>query len=233
MNILKRAILFSLVILPIQFIYSQDGVTYVSQDLESWNAVALKYKLNKKVSFDLEQGFRFNTDASLLDQALTELSFNFKPIKSLKFGLGFRYIADRGGNLAFDNDFRLNIDAAYKHRVKDFSFKYRLRYQNRNEIGSSRDDGDYFKNYLRLKGSFKYKINNWKLDPLFTIEGFRDLTKYTGSFDKVRFTLGSAYTLKKLGAINAFYGIEYTLGSSYPKTTYIIGLGYTFTIKRK
>jgi hypothetical protein len=59
------------------------------------------------------------------------------------------------------------------------------------------------------------------------------MTKYTGGFDKLRFTLGTNYSLKKFGSIKAFYRLEYELGSNYPKTTSIIGLGYTFTLKNK
>lgn len=214
-------------------IFSQDGFTYISQDLESWNKIGLKYKINKKFGIGLEQSIRLNQNASTIDQVLTDLNFKIKPTSYLNFELGLRYVSDRGGNDLFDNDFRFNLDAIFKHKVKPFSFKYRLRFQNRNEIGLSTAEGDYFKNYLRFKASAEYNIKKWKFDPVFSAEIFRDMTKYTGGFDKLRFTLGTSYSLKKWGELAAFYRIEQSLGATYPKTTYIIGLGYTFTLKNK
>ncbi|NOQ71304.1 MAG: DUF2490 domain-containing protein [Crocinitomix sp.] len=233
MQLIQKAFLLCAIIFIIPSSFSQDGFTYVSQDLESWNTIGLKYKVNKKFSFGLEQGIRLNQNASTVDQVLTDLSFKLKPTPYLNFGLGLRYVSDRGGNDVFDNDFRFNLDAIFKHKVKSFSFKYRVRYQNRNEIGLSTAEGDYFKNYFRFKAGAEFNINKWKLDPVLSAEIFRDMTKYTGGFDKVRFTLGTSYSLKKFGEIDAFYRIEKSLGTNYPKTTYIIGLGYTFTLKNK
>lgn len=233
MHLFQKALFCCALILNTPFVYSQDGYTYVSQDLESWNSIGLKYEINKKISIGLEQGIRLNQNASLADQILTDLSLKIKPTKHLNFGVGLRYVADRGNNELFDNDFRFNLDAIYKHKVQAFSFKYRLRFQNRNEIGLSTAEGDYFKNYFRLKAGIKYNIKSWKLDPVFSAELFRDMTKVTGGFDKLRFTLGTSYSFKKWGELDAFYRVEQSLGTSYPKTTYIIGLGYTFLLKNK
>jgi hypothetical protein len=231
MHLIQKALLFCALIFIVPFVYSQDGYTYVSQDLESWNSLEFRYKFNKKFSIGLEQGIRLNQNASTVDQVLTDLKFKVKPTDHLNFGLGLRYVADRGGNDLFDNDFRFNLDAIYKHKLKPFSFQYRLRFQNRNEIGLSTAEGDYFRNYLRLKAGVKFNIKKWKFDPVFSAEIFRDLTQYTGGFDKLRFTLGTSYSFKKFGAIDAFYRIEQSLGTVYSKTTYIVGLGYTFTFK--
>ncbi len=229
----QSVLIFSILFFFAQSIFGQDGYTVVTQDLESWNTIGLKYKVNKKFNIGLDQGIRLSHNATTVDQVLTDLNFKLKPTSYLNFGVGLRYIYDRGNNDLFDNDFRFNIDAVYKHKLKNFSFKYRLRYQNRNEIGLSTDEGDYFKNYLRLKAGFEYNIKSWKFDPVFSTELYRDLTKYTGGFDKLRFTIGTNYSLKKSGELNAFYRLERELGASYPKTTNIIGLGYTFTIKNK
>jgi len=211
----------------------EKGTTIVTQDLESWSKIGFKFKAHKKFSIGLDQGFRFNKNSTTMDQMFTQAKFKIKAGNNLKFGAGFRYISDRGGNDLFDNDFRLNLDAIFKHKVKDFTLQYRLRYQNRNEIGLSADDGDYFKNYLRLKAGVKYNIKDWKFDPKLSTEIFRDLTKVTGGFDKLRFTLGTSYGLKKYGEFGAYFRLEKELGTSYPKTTNIIGLNYAYTFKKR
>lgn len=233
MHLFRKALLSCALFFFIPYTNGQDVYTYVSQDFESWNSLQLKYKFNKKFSIGLEQGIRLNQNASIVDQVLTDFKFKIKPTNYLNFGIGLRYLADRGNNDLFDNDFRFNLDAIYKHKIKPFSFQYRLRFQNRNEIGLSTDEGDYFRNYLRLKAGAEFNIKKWKFDPILSAELFRDLTKYTGGFDKLRFTLGTSYSLKKWGEVDAYYRIERSLMTSYPKTTYIIGLGYTFTFKSK
>lgn len=212
---------------------TEEGTTIVTQDLESWSKIGFKFKPHKKFSIGLDQGFRFNKNSTILDQMFTEASFKLKATDKLKFGLGLRYISDRGGNDLFDNDFRLNLDAIFKHKVSDFTLQYRFRYQNRNEIGLSSEEGDYFKNYIRLKVGVKYNIKDWKFDPKFSTEIFRDLTKVTGGFDKLRFTLGTSYDLKKYGELGIYFRLEKELGASYPKTTNIVGLNYVYTFKKR
>jgi len=212
---------------------TEDGTIVVTQDIETWSKVGLKFRPHKKFVLGLDQGFRFNKNSTLLDQLLTDVHFKYKPTNYLNFGLGLRYISDRGGNQLFDNDFRIHMDAIFKHKKNNFKFQYRFRYQNRNEIGLSTAEGDHFKHYLRLKAGIKYNIKNWKLDPIFSSEIFRDMTKVTGGFDKLRFTLGTTYNLKKYGELGTYYRLERELGSNYPKTTSIIGLNYVYTLKKK
>lgn len=211
----------------------EEGTTIITSDLEVWSKIGLKFKPNKKFAIQLDQGLRLNNNSSIVDQYFTDLGFKFKATKNLKFGVGFRYIGDRGGNDLFDNDFRINFDAIFKHKVKSFDLQYRLRFQNKNEIGLSTTDGDYYKNYFRLKAGIKYNIKNWKFDPTFSTELYRDMTKVTGGFDNIRFTLGTSYNMKKFGALGMYYRVEQELGVSYPKTTYIVGLNYVFTINKK
>ena len=212
---------------------TEEGTTIVTQDLETWTKIGLKFKAHENFSLGLDQGFRFNKNSTILDQMFTEAHFKVKATQNLKFGLGLRYISDRGGNDLFDNDFRFNLDASFKHKANDFTFQYRFRFQNRNELGLTVDEGDYFRNYLRLKAGLKYNIKDWKFDPKFSTEIFKDMTKVTGGFDKLRFTLGTSYDLKKIGEFGAYYRLERELNSSYAKTTSIVGLNYVYTFKKR
>lgn len=214
-------------------VYAQDGGYVVTQDFETWTTIGAKFKPNKKWTLGLEQGLRLQQNSSITDQVLTELNIKWQPIKLVEVGLGTRYTLNRGNNEEFDNDFRWNLDIALKHKIKRFDFKYRIRYQNKNEIGLSKVDGDINKNYLRIKLATKYNIKNWKFDPEFSGEIFRDLTKYTGSFDKIRWTIGTSYNFKRAGEIGLYYRMERDLGVNYPKTTSIIGLNYVYTFKKR
>lgn len=210
---------------------AQDDYTIVTQDLETWSKVGLKFKVNNDFSLGLNQQFRLNENSSSMDQIITNFDTKYKINKSLYFGLGFRYIADKKSDDSFQNDFRYNIDAGYKHSINQFSLNYRLRYQNKNEIGFSKTDGDDIDHVFRLKIGAEYNIKNWKLDPQFSTEIFNDLTQSTDKLYKVRFTLATDYSINKMNSIGAFYRLERELNESYPKTTYIIGLNYKFTLK--
>ena len=214
-------------------LFSQDSYAVVTQDFETWTSMGAKFKPNKKWTLGLKQGLRLKQNSSITDQVLTDLSIKWSPIKLIEIGLGSRYILDKGGNDEFDNDFRWNLDFSLKHKLDRFSFKYRVRYQNKNEIGLSKGDGDISKNYLRLKIGLKYDIKKWKLDPQLSGEIFKDLTRYSGSFDKLRWTIGTSYNFKKFGELSLYYRMERELGVSYPKTTSIVGLNYTYTFKKK
>jgi hypothetical protein len=212
--------------------YAQDGTTIVTQDLETWTSIGIKYKPTKKITFGLNQELRINQNSTLIDQIFTDLSFGYKLTKSFYLGLSTDFILDRGAKFPFEKDLRVQLDFGYKHKKKDFSFNYRLRFQNRNELGLSSSEGDHFKNHLRLRADINYNIKNWKFDPSFSAELFRDLTKNTGRFNELRFAIGTDYSFKKWGELGLFYLYQRALGTSYPKNTFVIGLNYTYTIKK-
>lgn len=215
------------------FGFSQDD----DEDLASWTSLTLKYKLDKKWTFNLEGQLRTKEDISEVDEYFSELGTSYTLFKGFKLGTGLRYIRenDNVGNIqGYENHLRFNIDASYKHKINDFSLKYRLRYQNKNELGISTSDGDYAKQNLRFKTSLEYNINNWKLDPKFSAEIFNRFGKEEeNEFSKYRLTLGTEYKLKKTGTIGVFYRIQKELNEDFPEFTNIIGLNYTYTFKNK
>lgn len=214
--------------------FSQEEYT---EDLESWTSLNVKHKLNNKWAFNLEGQLRLKENVSEVDEYFGELSTYYSLSKNFKLGVGLRYIRenDNVGNIqGYENHFRYNLDASYKHKLKDFSFNYRLRYQNKNELGISTSEGDYAKQNLRFKTSLEYNINNWKLDPKFSAEIFNRFEKDDGSeFSKYRLTFGTEYKFKTLGTMGLFYRIVRELNESVPETTNIIGLKYTYTLKNK
>lgn len=204
-----------------------------TNDLESWNSINLKYKLNKKWSFDVETQLRLKDDISEIGEYLGELNTQYSVSKKIKLGGGIRYTSknDNTGNIqGYENYFRFHVDANYKHKINDFSLKYRLRYQNKNELGVD----DYDNQHIRFKTSLGYNFKNWKLDPKFSAEIFNHLEKGAkNGFDKYRLTLGTEYKIKKAGTIGLFCRIEKELNETIPEITKIIGLKYSYTLKNK
>ncbi|MBU2950081.1 DUF2490 domain-containing protein [Tamlana agarivorans] len=210
--------------------FSQNEDT---KDLEGWSSIRLKYKLNKKWSFELEEQLRLDEDISEISGYFTQLSAEYTLIKNFKIGGGLRFtrVNDNEGKVqGYENYFRFQLDASYKHKINNFSLIYRFRYQNRNEFSVD----DYANQKLRLKAGIEYNIKNWKLDPKFSAEIFNRIGEADDrGFKKYRLTLGTDYKFEKLGTIGLFCRMEEELNETMPKTTNIIGLKYTYTIKNK
>lgn len=222
-------ILVFLISLYVVNIKGQENFSKITSDFETWTSAELNTKLSKNLSVALEQGLRLSKNSSQLDQALTEANISFQVFKKIELGAGFRYIYDSSNEGSYHNDFRFNFDASYKEKINRLSLKFRLRYQNKNELGYRISEGDLNKSDFRFRLSSTYNIKKWKLDPKLSTELFR--SNNSGQFEKIRFSFGTEYNLKNSGQIGAFYRVERELNVGLPKTTYITGLKYTYTFK--
>ncbi len=207
-------------------------------DFETWTSAAVKYKANKKWDFGLEQQLRLKENSSVVSGYFTELNATYEPIKNFGFGAGLRFIRKndtKGNKQGYENHLRFNLDAYFKHKLERFDFKYRLRYQNRDELGVSTSDGDFPNQYVRLKGGMEYNIRKWKLDPEFSAEIFYHSQKEDDDegFNKYRITLGTSYKFKKAGKIGMYYRFEQEINAVQPKSTNILRIKYIYTFKKK
>ena len=219
---------------------SQEGQWIEVRDFETWSSAGIKLKINKHWEFGLEEQLRLKTNSSLVDSYFTELNAKYKTKSRFEFGAGLRYLKEndnKGKIQGYENHLRYNFDLGYKHFLNRFKLGYRLRFQSKNELGVSTEEGDYLNRHFRFKIGSKYNIKNWKFDPKLSAEFFYHMEEgKENGFDKFRATLATSYKLKKYGEISIFYRIERELiatYSSYPKTTYILGLNYIYTIKIK
>lgn len=217
--------------------FSQQGQWVEIRDFETWTSAGIKLKLDKSWEFGLSEQLRLKENSSVVDVYFTELEIKYKGFKRIEIGGGLRYIKENdnvGKIQGYENHFRFNLDLAYKHKWDRFTFKHRLRYQNKNELGISESEGDYMNHHFRLKTGVNYNIKNWKFDPKFSAEIFHHQEqKVENGFDKWRVTLGTSYDLKKYGEIDLLYRMEKQLNTPYPKTFNIVGLSYVYTFKIK
>ena len=213
---------------------AQNSTSVVTSDFESWISAGIRLKLHKKWSFELSEEFRLEKNSTQIDQYFTNLSIGYAPFKFIEFGTAFRFSQYNEEEDGYSPHYRINVDVAFKHKLKRFSFNYRLRYQFKNDLSETSADGDYFKHGFRLRAKASYNIKKIPLEPSFSVEMINKYEKYTlPTFDKLRFTAALAYDFKKYGKVKLFYSLEQEVFISYPKTTSIVGLGYVYTIKIK
>ena len=218
----------------IGLLFLQNTLAQEDNGLASWNAIGIKYKLNKKITFDLEQHLRYKEDFTLIDEYFTQFETGYKFAKNFELVGGLRFIRenDTEGRLqGYENHFRIQTDLKYEHEINNLNVGYRFRYQNKNNL----DEDDVARQNFRFKTNLKYKIKKWPLDPSFSAEIFNRY-RTDGSangFSKYRLTFGTDFKLKKIGKFKFYYRLEKELNVDTPETLKIIGLKYTYTIKNK
>ncbi|SDR80994.1 Protein of unknown function [Polaribacter sp. KT25b] len=226
-----KLVLLNIVLFTSVNLAQSEGET----DWASWSTIGVEYKLNKKWSFGLEEQFRLKENFSETDNFFTQLNADYQLFNNFKLGAGIRYIRenDNTGNIqGYEDHFRFQFDAAYKHKINNFNLGYRLRYQNKNELGVSADEGDYVNQNIRFKTSVEYNFNNWSLDPKFSAEIFNRFQEgEENGFNKYRLTLGTDYKIKNIGKVGLFYRFEKELNVDFPDTKNILGLSFIYNIK--
>ncbi|EAR01338.1 DUF2490 domain-containing protein [Maribacter sp. HTCC2170] len=223
----------TIILLILAIFVTNISVGQEANDVAFWSSIKIGYEPNKDWEFALEGQLRLKEDISELDEYFPELTVTRKLVKGLKLGLGARYVFfndNRGSIQGTENHFRFHTDLSYKHDIHDLTLRYRIRYQNKNELGVSEADGDIPIQRVRLKLGVEYNIPNWKLDPEIAGEIFSRFKKGEESeFDKYRITLSTSYKIKRAGKIGAFYRLERDIQSIDRWSIYIIGLKYGYT----
>ncbi|NNC69441.1 MAG: DUF2490 domain-containing protein [Flavobacteriaceae bacterium] len=214
--------------------YSQDD----SSDLNSWFVAAIEFEPAKKFKLGIETQVRLKEDISVVDQYFGEFNALYKLPYGFRIGGAFRYIRDndtRGNIQGYENHIRYNFDISYRHKITRLQLRYRIRYQNRNELGISQNDGDVHREAVRFRTRFDYDFKNWKLDPIIAGELFNRFRArdYDNGFNKYRLTLGTNYKVKKIGRFSIAYLFENEFNIEDPRKFHIIKLGYLFEVKKK
>lgn len=185
-------------------------------DLEGWSSVQLDVKATERLSFSAAEHLRYKNDISTLNTYFTQLETNYEIFKGFQLGAGVRFIKkndDIGNKQGIESHFRYQIDARYKHKVKQLNLSYRFRYQNKNELGLSEEEGDIAKEQLRFMMDIGYKLK--PIGIVFKLKGelFDNISKGSGSrvINRNRFTLMASKRFNKVGKFSIFYRVQETI----------------------
>lgn len=204
-------------------------------DLEGWSAVELNLKATKKLSFSVAEHLRFRNDISTVKNYFTQIKVNYEILKNLELGAGVRYITkndDVGGQQGYDPFFRYQFDAAYRHKIEKVDLFFRLRYQNKNQLGRSESEGDVAKEFIRTRFGVGYKIKPLKLTLRVFAEHFNQPTnsRIEQNETRMRYTLKLNRRFKKIGAFTVFYGIQNNSVGDVKTKKSFLGLKYAYKI---
>lgn len=223
--------IFLFLLCCVQVNWAQDD----QRDFESWTSAELRYKPTKRWKTGMELQMRLKENSSVIDGYFAELTGGYEIFKNFDLGLGFRFIRkndNKGAIQGYENYGRIHADASYKHKINRLALGYRLRYQNRDELGVSNENGDFADQYIRLKVGTEYDFKKWKLDPQLSAEIFHHSERNEeNEFNKFRITFGTDYKFKKAGKIGLYYRYEKEINTANPRSTDILRIRYVYTFK--
>ncbi|MBJ6367485.1 DUF2490 domain-containing protein [Snuella sedimenti] len=229
--------LSSVILVSVFFVLTGFG-QQSQDDFNSWSALEFKYKPNKKWDFGIETQFRLKEEASTVDAYFGQIDVSRDLWFGLKLGMGLRYIREndnQGRVQGYENHVRYQIDLSHKYKIARMVFKSRLRYQNKNELGISNQEGDIPVQRMRLKVGSIYNFRKWKLDPEISGEIFNKFKKATNNneFDKYRINIGTSYDFKGNGRLSVFYRFENEFNTANQLRYHILFFKYRYMLKSK
>lgn len=224
---------FRLILMLLLVVNSVDAQN--DNDLEGWSAVELNLKATKKLSFSVAEHLRFRNEISTVKNYFTQIKVNYEILKNFELGAGVRFITkndDVGGQQGYDPFFRYQFDAAYRHKIEKLGLFFRLRYQNKNQLGRSESEGDVAKEFIRTRFGVGYKIKPLKLTLRVFAEHFNQPTnsKIEQNETRMRYTLKLNRRFKKIGAFTVFYGIQNNSVGDVKTKKSFLGLKYAYKI---
>jgi len=190
-------------------------------DFELWSGAAFKLKINKKLSFGVQEQLRFNDTISALNKSFTEVGLKYKFNGHFSVEGSYRYIARPNRS----NQHRATIDGNYSWDKKGvpLSFNYRLRYQH---LFAGKGD------YIRNKVEFGYNLSKL-VDPFISYEIFFRLNG-KNEFRVSRFTVGLDWRIIKPLHASVFYRLQDDIFIKTPERRHIFGvmLNYKLSLKK-
>lgn len=212
---MKHGIIFLVFVSISLFTVSQKPTDY-----ELWTGGSFQLRINKPLSIELTEQFRFNDTISSLYKSFTELGIKYRFGKGFSAKGNYRYSVRSNSK----NDHRLALDLNYSFDKKGFPLiiDYRLRFQNVMAGNST---------YLRNKLGLTYKMSKL-VDPFAAYESF---FRFNGKneFRTNRYTVGLDWRLMKELHLKTYFRIEDEINVKNPERQNVIGLTLDYTLKVK
>ena len=226
---------FSFALIVFSILSVQMTIAQNNSDLEGWSSVGLNLKATKKLSFSVSEQLRSRNDISTVKNYFTQIKANYEVLKNFELGGGIRYITrndDVGNKQGLESFFRYQFDANYTQKINKIGVLLRLRYQNKNQLGMSEEEGDIAQEFIRTRIGLGYKIKAVKLNVRLFAEHFNqpNNSKLEYTETRTRYTLKLSRKFKKIGAFTVFYGIQENNLNQEKTNKSFLGLKYAYTI---
>ncbi|MGB0456574.1 MAG: DUF2490 domain-containing protein, partial [Flavobacteriaceae bacterium] len=213
----------------------QMTIAQNNSDLEGWSSVGLNLIATKKLSFSVSEHLRSRNDISTVKNYFTQIKANYEVLKNFELGGGIRYITrndDVGNKQGLESFFRYQFDASYTQKINKIGVLLRLRYQNKNQLGMSEEEGDIAQEFIRTRIGLGYKIKAVKLNVRLFAEHFNqpNNSKLEHTETRTRYTIKLSRKFKKIGGFAIFYGIQENNLNQEKTNKSFVGFKYAYKI---
>ena len=192
-----------------------------------WTKVGVGGKVAKKLSWSTEVNTRFFPGVQTF---FPEFGLNYKVTKWFRPSIDYRFVFDKNKYGNFLSSSRINLNAAFRHKIKRFSAGLRLRYQSSFSRKINTEYNSDFDQAFRFRPSIEYKIKKtwftpgvsfeWFLNPAFGPD--RGLTK-------TRLSIGTSINLKGPHEMSFKYLIDKRTDYSRGRR-FVLSMGYTYKL---
>ena len=194
---------------------------------ETWTSLKAGAKLNKSLSVDLDQSWRFTNGVS--KETFTELGLKLKISKILGTFFNFRF--RQNGNMFNTSSLENRFNFGFKVRTK--KPKHYITFKSHYQLENS---DLYYQEFIkhnhlwRNKLEVVYKLKK-RVRPYLGCETFLDISNQDAYINKLRFYNGVRFKLKKRQQLKAFAIYEKEVQQANPKNTFVFGLCYKIDLK--
>lgn len=197
------------------------GQETIERDNELWSGISLRYKLNKKIQFGLDQQVRMSQNMNAIRSSLFEFSARYRFNKHFSLKGQYRYTI-RNGNRNV-NRFTMDANLKWKWKKADLTFEYRARFQHSMVVFTG-EPASYFRNRPKLS-YYGFK----KIEPFISYENFYKFNQHN-EFRGHRYLLGVDIKLNKDLDLTLSYGIDQETNTKSPnsRNLFVAVLKYDF-----
>jgi hypothetical protein len=200
-----------------------------ASDFQLWTAAGLEARLAKRWRLELDQHLRFDQDASAVASVMPELAVTFRPLKYLRLGLGYRFVAEpieSQEDTYTETWHRLFADVRLRFKLAPVTLRYRLRFEEEFGWPWTKEEELTLKHTVRNLLGVEAEVTPW-LTPFLSGELFVRIDDPDGALHKWRLTAGLDFTLEG-HTLSLFYRLEDRLDDPAEPSAHILGTGYHY-----
>lgn len=226
-------------------------ITMPAMSQELWTSAAFKASFNKHWNTTAEVEYRTSDNLKSSDRVTAGIRLDYKHTY-FKIDAGYKFMRTHT-DLSTTNKgniipaFWLSRHRAYasvtgKINIGRFELSLRERYQFTHRVGKfvpkfdsngvkPKDDewiDSRDRHILRSRIECDYKIRKSRFTPFCSVEIYDNLSEQF-DVEKVRYTLGSEYSINKHNTVELFYRFNQGVAAGEPNAN-VIGLGYTYKL---
>jgi len=196
-----------------------------------WFSAGVKREIKYDLEVNLNTNLRLNNFGELAT-LYQEASLKYTKLDWLKPSIEYRIVTNYDERRNYENSHRLNLNADFRHKVKQIKFGARLRYQM--YIGGFTSSGSDLDPSFRVKPHVEWDKPKSKITPEASVEFFYNPVNgpFGQTWNRVRYGLTLNVDLPKSNSVSLtyYYGQKFNAKNNYNE--HILSLEYTYEWKK-